>query len=172
MTTHLAGTVTDEDLFAPPGNDWRRLSPRYLAMKRLLIPLTWVLLFTIPAVALILLGLVWALGILIPVAVLWIGWRLWRAPRSYRRWGYAERDQDLYITNGLWYRSLACIPYGRMQLVEVQQGPIERAYGLASVQLVTSSLSGTVTIPGLDRADAVALRDRLICLGERQQAGI
>lgn len=164
--------LTDDDLFAPPTGEWRRLSPNYLRMKRLLIPLVWGVLFLVPTVILAVLKLWMALAILVPLALVWIGWRLWRAPRVYARWGYAELDEDIYLTRGLWSRSLSCVPYGRMQLVEVSQGPIERAYGLSTVQLVTSSTSGTVLIPGLDRADATALRDRLIAAGEQQQAGI
>jgi membrane protein YdbS with pleckstrin-like domain len=38
--------------------------------------------------------------------------------------------------------------------------------------MVTSSTSGTITIPGLAAAEAAALRDRLISRGEQQQAGI
>ncbi|GAA3872249.1 PH domain-containing protein [Tessaracoccus defluvii] len=174
MTAELpdARTLTDDDLFAPPTGEWKRLSPNYLRMKRMLIPTVWGVLFLIPAVILAVTKLWWALAILVPVALVWIGWRLWRAPRVYARWGYAERDEDIYLTSGLWSRSLSCVPYGRMQLVEVSQGPIERAYGLSTVQLVTSSTSGTVIIPGLDRGDATALRDRLIAAGEQQQAGI
>jgi len=64
------------------------------------------------------------------------------------------------------------VPYGRMQLVEVEAGPLDRAFRLASVKMVTSSTSGTINIPGLAAADAAALRDRLISRGEQQQAGI
>ena len=59
-----------------------------------------------------------------------------------------------------------------MQLVEVQSGPVDRMFGLASVEMVTSSTSGTITIPGLAAGEAAALRDRLISRGEQQQAGI
>lgn len=161
-----------DDLFAPPGTPWQRLSPRYLRMKLLLIPVTWAALFGAVAAALFFLAPRWTLWPLLGIAALWIAWRMWRAPRVFRRWGYAERDTDVYLTHGLFSRTLQCVPYGRMQLVEVQSGPIDRLYGLASVQMVTSSTTGTVTIPGLSAADAAALRDRLIARGEQQQAGI
>lgn len=161
-----------DDLFAPPGTPWQRLSPNYLRMKLVLIPVTWTILFGAVGVGLFFIAPRWALWVLLGVAVAWIAWRMLRAPRVFRRWGYAERDTDVYLTYGLWSRTLQCVPYGRMQLVEVASGPIERMYGLASVQMVTSSTSGTVTIPGLSAADAAALRDRLIARGEQQQAGI
>lgn len=161
-----------DDLFAPPGTQWQRLSPNYLRMKLTLIPIVWLAIFAALAVPAFLWLPAWVGWVVVGVAVPWIGWRLWRAPRAFRRWGYAERDEDVYLTSGLLFRSLTCVPYGRMQLVQVQSGPIDRAFGLASVQMVTSSTSGSVVIPGLSADDAAALRDRLIVRGENQQAGI
>ena len=51
-----------------------------------------------------------------------------------------ERDDDLYLSHGLWSRELIVIPYGRMQAVKVESGPLTRALGLANVELVTASL--------------------------------
>lgn len=170
--TNSAGLLSLDDLFAPPGTEWQRLHPNYLRMKLWLIPITWTILFGIGAVPLVLFGPAWAPWALGAFAVVWIAWRMIRAPRVFRRWGYAERDEDVYLTNGLWSRQLQCVPYGRMQLVEVQSGPVDRMFGLASVEMVTSSTSGTITIPGLAAGEAAALRDRLISRGEQQQAGI
>lgn len=159
-------------LFDPPGTAWQRLSPNYLRMKLLLIPIGWTVLFAGPAALGFQLGLPrlgWT------VAAAWaaiLTWRLIRAPRAFRRWGYAERDTDVYLTSGLFHRRLVCVPYGRMQLVQLHAGPIERAFGLATVEMITSSTQGGVTIPGLTTHDAAALRDRLIARGETQQAGI
>lgn len=161
-----------DDLFAPPGTPWQRLSPGYLKLKLLLIPINWTLFFVVLGVPLFLFAPRWTLWILLGVAVVWIAWRMLRAPRVFRRWGYAERDEDVYVTSGLFSRSLQCVPYGRMQLVEVQSGPLEQRFGISSVQMITSSTAGTVNIPGLASADAAALRDRLIARGEQQQAGI
>lgn len=161
-----------DTLFAPPGTPWQRLSPRYLTLKLILIPIGWLIFFAFPAVPVFLWAPSWLRWGFVAVVVITIAWRMIRAPRVFRRWGYAERDEDVYLTRGLWTRTLQCVPYGRMQLVEVQSGPLERAFGLATVQMITSSTTGTVTIPGLSADDAAALRDRLIARGEQQQAGI
>ncbi|HHV20068.1 MAG TPA: PH domain-containing protein [Propionibacterium sp.] len=89
-----------------------------------------------------------------------------------RSWGYAELADDLYVTHGLWFRRLMAVPYGRMQVVEVEAGPIERALGLATVKLVTASASTDATIPGLPPEEAARLRDRLTELGETRTSGL
>ena len=161
-----------DDLFDPPGTPWQRLSPNYLTVKLITIPLSWGIFFAVAATAAALWAPTWVMWTIIGVGVAWIAWRMLRAPRVFRRWGFAERDEDVYVTHGLWNRTLQCVPYGRMQLVEVVSGPIERRLGLSTVQMITSSTKGTITIPGLTTADAAALRDRLIARGEQQQAGI
>jgi uncharacterized protein len=92
--------------------------------------------------------------------------------RSWRSWGYVEREDDLYITHGIMSRSLIAVPYGRMQLVEVESGPLERAFGLASVSLKTASPETGARIPGLTPEEATRLRDRLTELGEAHASGL
>lgn len=164
--------VETDPLFRPPGVEWRALSPNYLKLKMLMIFITWPILIAIAVVPLALWvpGPAWWIA-LAALLVIWL-WRILRQPRAARRWGYAETETDVYITHGLAWRTLTGVPYGRMQLVNVQSGPIERSFDLASVELVTSSTSGTITIPGLSREDAAALRDRLMERGELLQAGI
>ena len=161
-----------EALFAPPDTHWQRLSPNYLRMKLILIPVVWTLMFAAPAVAAFLFGPSWLGWTVVAVWAATLAWRLIRAPRAFRRWGYAERETDVYLTSGLFYRRLVCVPYGRMQLVQLHSGPIDRMFKLATVEMITSSTQGSVSIPGLAPDDAAALRNRLIERGETQQAGI
>ena len=165
-----------EELFAPPAYEWQRLSPKYRSM-RLLTTLIFVpILFTIPAIIVgtgreatrhgrspIRGGAVAAVILII---------RLIFVPRNWRSWGYVEREDDLYITHGVMFRNLIAVPYGRMQLVEVESGPLERAYGLASVTLKTASPETGARIPGLTPEEATRLRDRLTELGEAHASGL
>lgn len=169
-------TMPVDPLFAPPTEQWQRLSPRYLWVRIIATVIGWLVFFAIVLVplALFTLGTDWAwtfwAGGAVAVAI--FVWRLVRTPRWVRRWGYAERDDDVFITRGLLSREFVCVPYGRMQLVEVHAGPIDRMFGLATVRMVTASSSGAVSIPGLDRAAAEAVRDRFINRGEHLRAGI
>lgn len=90
----------------------------------------------------------------------------------YRSWAYRERDEDLIVARGVLVRRISVVPYGRMQFVEVTAGPVERAFKLATVQLHTAAAASDARIPGLERAEAARLRDRLATLGEARAAGL
>jgi membrane protein YdbS with pleckstrin-like domain len=162
-----------DELFAPPAYEWKRLSPAFLSLRRLTALITAPILFTIPAVVVgVLTGLWWISALLWGVAAVIAIIRLILAERSWRSWGYLEREDDLYITHGVLFRTLVAVPYGRMQLVEVESGPLERAFGLATVSLKTASPATNATIPGLAPGEAARLRDRLTELGEAHLSGL
>ena len=162
-----------DDLFAPPAYDWQRLSPRYQSLRRLTTALVAPILFSIPAVIVGLTsGLWWISAIIWGFAAVLVVVRWALIGRTYRSWGYVEREDDLYITSGVLFRSLVAVPYGRMQLVEVASGPLERSFGLATVTLKTASADTNATIPGLAPDEAARLRDRLTELGEAHASGL
>lgn len=162
-----------DDLFAPPAYAWQRLSPRYLSLRRVTTLLVAPIVFTVPALVVGLAFDLWWLALLLwAIAALIVGVRWVLIGRTYRSWGYVEREDDLYITSGVLFRSLVAVPYGRMQLVEVASGPLERSFRLATVTLKTASAETNASIPGLDPAEAARLRDRLTELGESQASGL
>ena len=114
----------------------------------------------------------WLLVVVMPgvVVLAVVGWVV--VGRNARAWGYAERDEDLYITHGATYKELVVVPYGRMQFVDITAGPLEQVYGIASVRLHTASPGTSARIPGLPKDEAARLRDRLTALGETQAPGL
>ncbi len=162
-----------DELFAPPAYAWKRLSPKFLTLRRVVTLIVWPVLFTVPALLVGLLGGLWWLAGLLWLAAAVIVVLRWRfLPRSCGSWGYVEREDDLYVTHGVWFRSLTAVPYGRMQLVEVESGPLERRFGLATVTLKTASPGTDAAIPGLEPAEAARLRDQLTTLGEARASGL
>ena len=105
-------------------------------------------------------------------AVLVLVWAWSAVGRNFRSWGYAERADDLMVTHGAMFKKLTVVPYGRMQLVDVKAGPIERAFGLVNVKLHTAAATTDAQVRGLSPADAGSLRDRLTALGEAHIAGL
>jgi uncharacterized protein len=92
--------------------------------------------------------------------------------RRYRAWRYAEREDDLLVGRGVMFRRLTVVPYGRMQFVDVTAGPVDRLFGLATVQLHTAAAATDAKIPGLAGDEARRLRDQLASLGESRAAGL
>lgn len=161
------------DLFAPPVREWRRVSSSLRTMRRLLILTACIVMAGVGVAAVqVLLGL-WWLGALIVVGgfavALW-GW-YW-AGRNQAAWGYAENEDDLFVTSGVMWRRLVAVPYGRMQYVDVSAGPIERYFGIATVTLHTASSETVADIPGLPADEATRLRNRLTELGGAHGAGL
>jgi len=162
-----------DELFAPPAYEWKRLSPNFRSLRRLTTLIFVPLFFVVPAILVgVLADLWWLAAILLVIGGLIAGIRLGMIERTYRNWGYVERDDDLYITRGVLFRSLVAVPYGRMQLVEVESGPLERAFKLATVTLKTASAETNASIPGLAPEEATRLRDRLTELGEAHASGL
>jgi membrane protein YdbS with pleckstrin-like domain len=94
------------------------------------------------------------------------------AQRRVRAWGYCEREDDLLVRRGVMISRLSVIPYGRMQFIDVVAGPIERAFGLATVRMHTAAASSDARIPALPHEEAARLSDVLARLGQPNAAGI
>ena len=82
--------------------------------------------------------------------------------RRYRAWGYREGTDELFVKHGLFKRVLTVVPFGRVQHIDISQGPVERRYGLGTLSLHTAGTrSAEVSLPGLAQDDAEAMRDRI-----------
>ena len=77
----------------------------------------------------------------------------------YMRWRYEVCDNELDIARGIVWRKRFIIPFVRVQNTDTRQGPILRAFGLASVTVSTAA--GNHEIPGLSFEEADELRDRI-----------
>lgn len=102
-------------------------------------------------------GLVPGLVILLGLAVVaWLPRRRWRA------WAYREGDEELDIRHGRLIRVRTLVPFARVQHIDVSEGPVERAFGLATLILHTAGTrAAAVPLPGLTRDQADRMRDRI-----------
>lgn len=158
--------------FRPEGDTWEPLSPKLITARRLILALFAGAVLVAAIVMFLTSSSNWVAGVFAAagVAMLVIGWP-WIG-RRVRSWGYAERADDLVVGSGIWFRRLVVVPYGRLQFVDVKAGPIDRAFGLTSVQLHTAAASSDAAIPGLSPETAAQLRDRLAARGEQRSAGL
>ncbi|MBF4568222.1 PH domain-containing protein [Plantibacter sp. VKM Ac-2880] len=93
-------------------------------------------------------------------------------PRRIRAIGYQLRADDLLFRRGIMWQRFVAVPYGRMQLVDINRGPLSRAFGLADLKFVTASASTGVVINGLPEAEAEGLRDHLVAVAESRRTGL
>lgn len=93
-------------------------------------------------------------------------------PRQARSIGYQLRADDLVFRRGILWQRMVAVPYGRMQLVDITHGPLDRGFGIAQLKLVTAAAATGVTIPGLTQAAAERLRDTLIDVAETRRTGL
>ena len=78
-------------------------------------------------------------------------------PIRYMRLRYEVGENELDIARGIIWRKRFIIPFVRVQNTDTRQGPILRAFNLASVTVSTAA--GSHEIPGLSFEEADALRD-------------
>jgi membrane protein YdbS with pleckstrin-like domain len=82
--------------------------------------------------------------------------------RKYRHWGYDMGADRLRIVRGYMFYHDTIVPFGRIQHIDVDQGPIDRRYGLATLTVHTAgNHNSKVTLPGLAHADALAMRETI-----------
>ncbi|WQB72114.1 PH domain-containing protein [Microbacterium invictum] len=93
-------------------------------------------------------------------------------PRQARSYGYQLRRDDLVFRRGILWQRIVAVPYGRMQLVDITHGPLDRGFGIAQLKIVTAAAVTGVTLPGLTQQAAEQLRDTLIEVAETRRTGL
>ena len=168
----MTDTAPADPALDPAPGEWKRVSSKYVVVDVLGTLVSGVVLAAIGAFFVV---TVWRTPVMwvVPGAVLLVT-LIWAAftRRRVRAIGYRMRDDDLVVRRGILFRRVVAVPYGRMQLVDITRGPVERMLGLSQLKLVTAAAASSVGIPGLLEADADALRDRLVDLAESRRAGL
>ncbi|MFS0853013.1 PH domain-containing protein [Microbacterium sp. 179-I 3D4 NHS] len=150
---------------------WHQISPRYAVSQLLQNGIV----LAIVVVAALVLGFgleqhwVWipaGVIIVLTVATMVI------LPRQARAIGYMLRADDIVFRKGILWQRMIAVPYGRMQLVDITQGPVDRGFGISQLKMVTAAATTGVQIPGLTQAAAEALRDTLIGVAETRRTGL
>lgn len=132
------------------------------------------------------LGLTIFNAILIPLSIwvtgwIWIAvavvtaiylWRMLLIVPQVKAFQYAPMQNELLIKNGLYFKQITAIPYGRIQYVEASQGPLMRYFQINSLQVHTAAGSTEGNIDGLHETDAVALRSYLSARCESEMIGL
>jgi membrane protein YdbS with pleckstrin-like domain len=78
----------------------------------------------------------------------------------HARWRWELHEEELDLLRGVWRVTRTIVPLTRIQHVAVQRTGWSDLFGLVSVHVHTAA--GGTTIPGLERAQADDVRDRIL----------
>ncbi|MFP1682613.1 PH domain-containing protein [Alloalcanivorax sp. C16-1] len=124
------------------------------------------------AAAVAVIGVPWLAGwpVLAPVGLLLavaVGLALWLPALAHARLRYRLDEHGLTIEHGILWRHRIIVPRVRVQHSDISQGPLQRAFGVATLRLYTAGSRFTVnSLPGLADDQARALRRRLLDEGD------
>ncbi|MEP2735101.1 MAG: PH domain-containing protein [Erythrobacter sp.] len=138
------------------------LHPNYVKALRLTAILTSIPFLIAGLVGEVMAFLPWPGLILGPIAVIAMFLILRLPMRRFVARGYNMSSDRLRVVRGIWWRSDTVVPFGRVQHIDVEQGPIERSYGIATMTLHTAgSHNASVHLPGLEESLAREMREEI-----------
>ena len=157
----------DIDNLPSIGNiDFKGLEPQYLKVSLISNSIFWFILFAIASVFILVNDFDYpkfleyvvfgALGIftVLTFVLIIVGFKLK---------GFALRERDILYKKGIFWKSMTTIPFNRVQHCEVKQGPIERMFELAQLNIFTAGGSQSdLRIPGLTPETAQELKNFII----------
>lgn len=154
----------------PEGIEFKPVSPAYIRVRIIANLMFWPFLAALGLV----IGYMWHLSgyVLAAVSPVIFLWRLYLVPRQVRAIGYYEGESEFLITRGIMFRELTVIPYGRIQYVEINEGPVATHYGIAEITLHTASTETAGRLDGLPLEEASRLRDALSRRGAVDHVGL
>lgn len=163
----------------PAEVEWTRVDEKYIPVGFITAVLGWLVVFVAVGTPLVLDWMdiiggipLWLSIPVCAVVVVWAAVDLALIPRQARAIGYHEREDDLLVRRGILFQKLEAVPYGRLQYVDIQAGPLMRKFGLCTVQLKTAASATDASIPGVPRQEGARLREELSARGQARLAGL
>lgn len=150
---------------------WHQISPRYVVSQIVQNVIFVAFVLVVAVVLALVLHQTWVwipAGVVVLITLI----TLIILPRQAKAIGYMLRADDIVFRKGILWQRMIAVPYGRMQLVDITQGPLDRAFGVSQLKMVTAAATTGVQIPGLTQAASEALRDTLIEVAETRRTGL
>lgn len=155
--------TTDAALAVPPAQ--LPIHPKEGLMMRIGAAFWFAVLCGVPLIPIsVLIGLrFWT----VPVVVtglglgIWLGLRFGRA--EHRLYEVHKLADGLLVKRGVFWRTEIFVPRSRIQHTDVNQGPLDRRWAMATLTLHTAGTHAEkIEVSGLHQPDALRLRDELL----------
>lgn len=158
------------DPMAPQGVVFHPVSPKLATVRVISELIGFLPLIIISAIgAIALTKWLWIATAVLTALLIWL---VWIVARQVRAMGFAMSEDEFLIRKGIMFRRLTLIPYGRIQYVEVSEGPIARMFNIAELRLHTASPVTNAILNGVPSDEAARLRDMLVERGSAELAGL
>lgn len=137
--------VAPENLPTADEVEWQTLDPRYVRRLQVEALITALVIFggllvvgilPLPIKDVMSIGL--AAGIAGLILLRGLAWPAVSVPKK----GYAIRSRDILYRSGVLWRSVAAMPFNRVQHVETSHTPLDRRFRLATLKLYTAGGAG------------------------------
>jgi len=136
------------------------LDPRARSLWALMAAAMGVVLGVVVVVGLLFVEGPWWVGLVVAVVGVPVG--VVAARLQWRSWRWHDGPQALELRHGVVFRASSSIPYRRIQQIDLERGPLDRAFGLTQLVVHTASATTDAHIPGLHADDATRLRHHLL----------
>jgi membrane protein YdbS with pleckstrin-like domain len=83
------------------------------------------------------------------------GLLFWWTPKYYKSIIYKLTRDDMTWRRGVWFKNTGIVPYNRITNVDIAQGPVSRALGIASLKIQTAGYSAPNTRSSEIRIDGI-----------------
>jgi len=99
-----------------------------------------------------------------------LAWSVTWAFLAWPRWRWDVTEIALTLHRGVLTHHVTGLPFFRIQHIDVQQGPLDRALGMSQLRVHTASISAQ--LPGIDADEAASLRTDLLDRAARAAAEV
>ncbi len=101
-------------------------------------------------------------GVLGGLALTWPAWA-YAGQRFARYRAELRTNEGVVLQDGVWWQTESWVPIARLQHLDVDQGPLDRRWGMATLTVHTAGTHDhRMRISGLTLAQAHAVRDALL----------
>lgn len=78
---------------------------------------------------------------------------------EYKQWSYRITEEEIFFNEGIFFKNNVTIPIVRIQNINLSEGPINRRFNLADIEIGTAG--GSYTIPNIDKEEVEKIREFL-----------
>ncbi|MDS1269698.1 PH domain-containing protein [Lipingzhangella sp. LS1_29] len=149
----------------PPRHRVERRAISYWTVRAALVAVPVVLLPLVPTIVLTTLfdvaALNWLWALVAAVAIVALGVVVVMPQWRFRVHRWEVTDDAVYTLAGWLWQEWRVAPMSRIQTVDTQRGPVQRAFRLSTVTVTTASAAGALRIDGLDAERAAEVAEQL-----------